>query len=216
MKINWSIFVLFAIIFVFVASIATAEHRMPHTLTSKDQENHTNLVKQMSSDQIKVLSRTYPNFRILKLCSGRFSDGDRDELVLGIWIPLKSKESGKREVLRIGMIWNQDRWEAHLIDDEIKKDDKISNSFPMEWQYTFNDKGFSGDMKCGIESEFRDNSDLSYSLGDKPFFDLNEEGLRNSKPVCFATSDVYNNWDCVVYSPKDKRFRLWFQQAHAD
>jgi len=114
------------------------------------------------------------------------------------------------------MIWNQDRWEVHLIDNEIKKDDKISNSFPMEWQYTFNEKGFSGDMKCGIDSEFRDNSDLSYALGDKPFFDLNEEGLRNNKPVCFATSDVYNNWDCVVYSPKDKRFRLWFQQAHAD
>ncbi len=202
--------------FVFVASIARTEPRIPHTLTSKDQENHTHLVKQMSPDQIKALSRTYPDFRILKLCSGRFSGGDRDELVLGIWIPLKSKGGSRREVFRIGMIWNQDRWETHVIDDEIKKDGNISRSFPMEWQYTFNDKGFSGNMKCGIDSEFRGNSDLSYALGDKPFFDLNKEGLRNNKPVCFATSDVYNNWDCVVYSPKDKRFRLWFQQAHAD
>jgi hypothetical protein len=86
----------------------------------------------------------------------------------------------------------------------------------MSWQYTFNKTGFSGAMKCGVGSEFRENSDLSYVLGDKPFFDLKENGLSDNKPVCFATSDVYNNWDCVVYSPKEGRFRLWYQQVHAD
>ncbi len=86
----------------------------------------------------------------------------------------------------------------------------------MHWQYAFSDNGFSGEMKCGIDSEFRGNSDLTHALGDVPFFDRKEKGLQNNKPVCYATSDVYNNWDCVVYSPADKRFLLWFQQAHAD
>ncbi len=210
------IFILLSIIFVFAASIAGTEDHLSHTFTSKDQENHINLLKQMSSSQIKAISRVYPDFRILKLCSGRFSGGDRDELVLGVWKPVKTKEWWKREVHRVGLIWNQNRWEVHIIDDEIEKDKKVSRSYPMKWQYTFNNNGFSGEMKCGIDSEFRDNSDLTYALGDKPFFDLKEKGFQNNKPVCFATSDVYNNWDCVVYSPKDKRFLLWFQQAHAD
>ncbi len=216
MKKKWYIFVLLSIIFVFVASIARTEDQGSRTFTSKDQENHINLLKQMSSSQIEAISRVYPDFRILKLCTGRFSGGDRDELVLGIWNPVNSKIRGKREVHRVGLIWNQNRWEVHIIDDEIEKDKEISRSYPMQWQCTFNKNGFSGQMKCGIDSEFRDNSDLTYALGDKPFFDLKEKGLQNNKPVCFATSDVYNNWDCVVYSPKDKRFRLWFQQAHAD
>jgi hypothetical protein len=71
-------------------------------------------------------------------------------------------------------------------------------------------------MKCGLGSGIEGDPNLTYNLGDKPFFDLKEKGLSNNKLVCFATDDVYNNWDCVVYSPKDGRFRLWFQQAHAD
>ena len=71
-------------------------------------------------------------------------------------------------------------------------------------------------MKCGRASGIEGDPDPTYSLGDKPLFDLEEAGLSNNKRVCFATHDVYNNWDCVVYSPKDGRFRLWFQQAHSD
>lgn len=158
----------------------------------------------------------YPDFRILKLCAGRFSGADRDELVLGIWRPRESKDRLQREVHRIGLIWNKKTWEIHIIDDEIEKDKGISRSFPMQWQYGFNEKGFSGEMKCGIASEFNEKSDLTYALGDKPFFALKEKGLLNNKPVCFATDSVYNNWDCVVYSPTDGRFLLWYQQAHAD
>ena len=102
----------------------------------------------------------------------------------------------------------------HIIDDEIEKDEDVSRSFPMNWQYKMDQNGFAGDMKCGVE--LGKDSDLSGALGDKPFFDLKESGLHKSTPVCFATSDTYNNWDCVVYSPKDGRFRLWYQQAHAD
>jgi len=198
------------------AGIASAEEVTQHVLTPADQKNHARFVKQLSLDQVNALSGMYPDFRILELCSGRFSGADRDELVLGIWKPVQSKDRWKREVHRVGLLWNGKTWDVHVIDDEIEKDKGISRSFPLWWQYTFSDKGFSGGIKCGIETEFSANSDLTYALGDKPFFDLKEKGLFNNKPVCFATDNVYNNWDCVVYSPKDGRFRLWFQQAHAD
>jgi len=86
----------------------------------------------------------------------------------------------------------------------------------MGWQYTLDDRGFAGEMKCGVESEFGKDSALTLILGDEPFFNLKKNGLEGNTIGCFATSDVYNNWDCIVYSPKDGRFRLWFQQAHAD
>ena len=216
MKKDRSIFVLLIITLGTVTSMARPEDRAPHALTRKDQDNHLDLLREISSEQVKALSNIYPDFRILKLCSGRFSGADREEVVLGIWKPVESRDWWKREVHRVGLIWNGHGWEVHIIDDEIEKDKELSRSVPMEWQYTFNDKGFSPAMKCGVESEFRDNSDLTYILGDKPFFDLKEKGLLNNKPVCFATHNVYNNWDCVVYSPQEGRFQLWFQQAHAD
>jgi hypothetical protein len=196
--------------------IAGAEDITPYALTATDQKNHAELIKKLSADQLKAISNVYHDFRILKLCSGRFSGADQDELVLGILKSVDSKDQGKREVHRVGLLWKGKAWEAHNIDAELEKDEAISRSHPMRWQYTFTKKGFSGDMKCGIESEFSDGADLTYGLGDKPFFDLKEKGLVNNKPVCFATDDVYNNWDCVVYSPQDGRFRLWFQQANAD
>ena len=185
-------------------------------LTPLDQQKHAAFAQQLSPDQSKALSVLYPDFRILALCTGRFSGADRDELVLGIWKPVASADRGKREVHRVGLLWQGKAWEVHVIDDEIEKDEKISRSFPLQWSYLFTQKGFSGGMKCGIESEFKGTSDLTYALGDRPFFDLEEQGLQGNKPVCFATDRVYNNWDCVVFSSKEGRFRLWFQQAHAD
>lgn len=195
---------------------ASAEPGSAHVLTPSDMRNHTTLFQQLSSDQVEALKRKYPGFRILKMCSGHFSGTDRDELVLGLWNPKVSEPALKREVHRVGLIWDRNRWVVHVIDDEIKKDENISRSFPMKWQYAFTESGFSGDLKCGIDEEFKGDSNLTYALGDKPFFDLNKEGLKKNKPVCFATSDTYNNWDCIVFSSKKGRFRLWFQQAHAD
>ena len=138
----------------------------------------------------------------------------RDELILGIWKPVESTDWWKREVHRVALIWSKTAWTVHVIDNEIEKDKNLSHSFPMAWQYRFSDKGFAGEMKCGVE--LRKDPDLSGALGDKPFFDLQKMGLSEDKVVCFGTSDTYNNWDCVVFSPTDDRFRLWYQQAHAD
>ena len=173
-------------------------------------------MQQLSVEQIAALNGAYPGFRVLKLCSGRFSGGNRDELVLGLWKPVESKQWWKREVHRTALIWTPKGWEVHVIDDEIEKDEKLSRSFPMNWAFSLTSAGFAADMKCGIDGEFSERSQLTHLLGDKPFFDLDKEGLNKNKIVCFATSDTYNNWDCLVFSAKDRRFRLWYQQAHAD
>jgi hypothetical protein len=198
------------------ALIADAGEPARSALAPIDLQKHAAFALRLSPDQAKALSARYPDFRILTLCSGRFSGADRDELVLGIWKRVEPTGQRKREVHRVGLLRQGNAWEVHSIDDEIEKDAAISRSFPLQWSYRFTQKGFSGGMKCGIESEFKDTTDLTYALGDKPFFDLKEQGLLANKAVCFATDTVYNNWDCVVYSPKDGRFRLWFQQAHAD
>jgi hypothetical protein len=184
----------------------------PHQLTSSDQRNHLVLLKKMLPEQRAAIAKVYPDFRILKLCPGRFSGAKRNELVLGLWKPTESPE--KREVHRVGLLWNGSAWVTHIIDNEVQKDKNISRSNPLGWEYAFTDKGFVGEMKCGVNLEKEPL--LHPDPYRKPFFDLRSMGLQKDKTVCFATSDVYNNWDCLVFSPKDKRFRLWYQQVYAD
>ena len=177
---------------------------------------HKSLIKQLSEDQISALESVYSDFRLVKLCSGHFSGGKQEELVLGAWKPVEADTQWKTPIHRVGLIRVDSTWQVHVIDDEIEKDEDMSHSFPMQWKYSLTDSVFAGEMKCGIESEFGKESDLTTDLGDKPFFDLKKAGLQNNKVACFATDDVYNNWDCVVYSPDESRFKLWYQQAHAD
>jgi hypothetical protein len=199
-----------------VAVSASADAGAPRELAPADEQNHKLLMHQLSVEQIAALNAAYPGFRVLKFCSGRFSGADRDELVLGLWKPVDSKQWWKREVHRVGLIWTPKAWEVHVIDDEIEDDKNLSRSFPMNWAFSLTSAGFAAEMKCGIDGEFSEHSQLTHSLGDKPFLDLYEAGLNKNKVVCFATSDTYNNWDCLVFSSKDRRFRLWYQQAHAD
>lgn len=177
---------------------------------------HRDLVEQLSADQVALLSRAYPGFRLVRACSGHFSGVDTTETVLGLWKPLDAAQPTKPAVRRVGLIWSGTAWDLHAIDDELETDQTVSRSFPMRWYYTLEEGGFAGGMKCGAESEIARDPDLSRVLGDKPLFDLESKGLQNNTIVCFATDGVYNNWDCLVFSPADGRFRLWFQKAHAN
>jgi hypothetical protein len=202
---------MFGVVAVADSSLALAT---PRQLTSSDQKNHLVLLKKMLPEQRAAIAKVYPDFRILKLCPGSFSGAKRNELVLGLWKPLESSEPGKREVHRVGLLWSGSAWVVHNIDDEIQKDESVSRSFPLNWEYAFTDKGFTGAMKCGVN--LGKEPQLHPGRSQKPLFNLRSMGLQKNKAVCFATSDVYNNWDCLVFSPKDKRFRLWYQQAYAD
>lgn len=195
---------------------AVAQDSTAAALTASDQARHLDLARQLSPEQTAVLAGLHPDFRILSLCAGRFSGGKDTELVLGIFQPSDSGDAAAAAVHRVGLIKSATGWTAHAIDQEIQQDEAISRSLPMGWQYTLDDSGFAGRMKCGVEGEFGEGSDLTHALGDQPFFDLAKTGMQDHKPVCFATDDIYNNWDCLVFSPSDDRFKLWYQQAHAD
>lgn len=186
-----------------------------HVWGKAEQKKHVELVKQLSADQIKAVSKIYPDFKVVAVCPGNFSGSGKEELVIGVWKFVESEDPWNRGIHRLGLIWNKNSWDVHNIDDELEKDDEISDAHPMLWQYEFNETGFVGDWRCGVESEFKGDSVLSMD-GNKPKFDAKKMGLEKNKPVCFASSDTYNNWDCVVYSPRDGRFRLWFQQVYAD
>lgn len=177
---------------------------------------HQQYIKYLSKEQKSILDSSYPDFQLVAVCPGNFSGDTQNELVIGIWTPVESGKRQLQEIHRVGLVYHELSWSIHSIDDELEKDRELSNSYPMRWDYKLNDETFVADMKCGINSEFSKDSDLTYSLGDKPFFSLQKTGLSKNKIACFATSDVYNNWDCVVYDPKEQRFKLWYQQAHAD
>ena len=138
---------------------------------------------------LEAVARVYPGFQVVADCRGAH--------VYGILDPASGK------VRRVGVIDGV----VHDIDDELKKDEDVSRSLPMRWHTTLDEKGFRGDIRCGGMGE---------ALEEEPLFDLGKAGLRKEDVVCFATDDVYDNWDCVVWSPKDGRFRLWYQKAHAD
>jgi hypothetical protein len=170
---------------------------------------HGRLASQLSAEQSDALSALHPGFQVLSVCSGRFSGGTRDELVVGIRNP-----TGK--VHRAGLLWQSSRWEIRDIDAELDRDRVITRSYPLSWAYTLTEKGFIGEMKCGSEAALRKEDRLSNLRGEHMVFDLANAGLARHTAACFASHEVYDNWDCVVFSPKDGRFRLWFQKARAD
>ena len=129
------------------------------------------------------MSKAYADFRILALCSGHFSGAGQSEWVVAVWKPVQSEQHWKRQVHRVGLVLNKTVWEVHIIDDEIEKDKDLSRSFPMHWQYSLDENGFVGKMKCGVASEFGKDSDLTDAPGDKPFFDLKKMGLQRNKVV---------------------------------
>lgn len=202
----------------FASPLAAGQAAPESAFPALAEKRHRELIPQLTADQQKALAKVYPGFRLVSVCPGNFSGQGSGagvaEKVLGVWKPLPTSQAWKSPVHRVGLIWGQGHWEVHLIDEEIEKDASLSHSFPMKWQYQLDAKGFAGPTKCGVRSEFRPGSDLTGQ--DKPFFDLKQQGLARNQVICFATDDVYNNWDCLVYSPKDKRFRLWYQQVHAD
>jgi hypothetical protein len=105
------------------------------------------------------------------------------------------------------LVLTGDKWALHDIDQELLQDERLSNSFPVDWP-----PSRAGATKCSARpARDRDLSNAGRPLG-RALFAL-PVGRANA---CFATSDEYNNWDCVAYSPSQGRFKLWYQQVFAD
>lgn len=192
------------------ANITAAQLGIPaHSIVSLNKQYS----KRLLPEQARVLAEDYPDFQVVDLCSGHFSGADAHELVLAVLSSARKGSRIKWNVHRIGLIRDRSKWVVHNIDKELQLDADISRSLPMHWTYALTNNDFASYFQCGLD--LKTDKQIGV-LGDKPFFDRTKLGLQENTVVCFGTSSTYNNWDCVIYSPKDDRFRLWFQQAHAD
>jgi len=156
------------------------------------------------SNQYDRLKNRYSDQRVFRTCVGRFGGLSDRDAVVGVL--------SRGVAHRLALIWDGAEWELHDIDAELKQDAGRSRSLPMRWNYSV-----LGDPAEDFRCDLKLGQDHRIGVeGDKPLFERDRFGVKDNTAVCFETDDTYNNWDCAVYSPKDKRFRLWFQQAHAD
>ena len=184
------------------------------TLAEALDARHARLVAQLAPAQKQALAAAHPGYRLIALCR---PGGAADELLVGLWRPVEAARSHlERRVDPVGLVKTKAGWAVHGVEDEIADDARKTSASGLHWEYTFDKARLAVALKCGAASEFGPHSDVTDRLGDKPLFDLKEKGLQLSRVTCLATDSVYNNWDCVVYSPSDGRYRLWFRQAHAD
>lgn len=155
-------------------------------------------------NQYDRLKNRYSDEQVFRTCVGRFGGRSDRDVVVGVL--------SKGVAHRLALIWDGAEWELHDIDAELKLDQSLSHSWPMRWNYSVQGDP-AGDFRC----DFKLGKDARIGVeGDKPLFDRDSLVVKDDTAVCFETDKTYNNWDCVLYSPKDRRFRLWFQQAHAD
>jgi hypothetical protein len=162
------------------------------------------LAARLSPEQQALVERAYPGAQLVSACGGNFSGKSAQELVLGLLTP---EATEKQRVIRVGLVLAGDKWTLHDVDQELLQDERLSHSFTMDWPLSQ-----AGEYKCSAAPA----REIGLNNAGKPlgraFFTL-PAGRANA---CFATSDTYNNWDCVAYSASQRRFRLWYQQAFAD
>jgi hypothetical protein len=166
--------------------------------------------------QLRALERDFPNSKILSTCRGNYSGNSPDELVLTV--TSASDTARNRAISRVGLTFSDNEWSIHRIDVEIKMDSAVSHASHIdEWDHPADPEKFAKTIKCNVVL----NSDKTFSqngklLGRPPFFKLAEMGKRSVTNACFSSSAEYNNWDCVAYDARQRRFRLWYQQVFAD
>jgi hypothetical protein len=154
---------------------------------------------QLLPEQKTLLDREYPGARIVFACNGNFSGSSGHEKMLALATP-----AGTRSPARVGLVLERGAWALHHIDKELLGDSRLSRHFPLDWT--------GAAVKCSATpGRDPDLGNDGKPLG-RSFFRLGA-GAANA---CFATSEQYNNWDCVGYSPRERRFRLWYQQVFAD
>jgi hypothetical protein len=154
----------------------------------------------MNAQQLYLFQHAYPNAQVIFDCQGNFTGASDQEHVLGIQRPGAQPE-------RIGLVLDSGKWLFHDIEAELKADKLPPRRWPQRWEAP--PAGLA--PLCNIDPHRA--RDLNYHgtlLGGKPFFRL----PAGHATACFATSEQYNNWDCVAYGTG--HFRLWYQQVFAD
>jgi hypothetical protein len=172
--------------------------------------------RSLSDRQQRAIDRSFPNSKILSICSGNFSGNSPDEMILTLVAASNATEPNA--VHRVGLTFSDNKWNVHSIDNELMKDSSLSNSSHVEqWNHPADPEKFAQNVKCNVSLRY----DKLFSQNGKPmgrplFFKAPNSQKGVTANTCFSTVAEYNNWDCVAYDPKQSRFRLWYQQVFAD
>jgi hypothetical protein len=195
-----------------LASETTSEQFLPMGGGESDALGLTRLIE----PQRRALERAFPNSKILVVCKGNYSGNSPNELILTV--TSASHTANRGPVSRVGLIFSDNEWRIHSIDGEIKMDSAISHASHLdEWNNPADPEKLANSVKCNaVLKTDKDLSNNGKLLGRAPFFNPAKIGKRSGTNACFSSSAEYNNWDCVAYDPRQRRFRLWYQQVFAD
>lgn len=154
----------------------------------------------LDAEQLSLFKTAYPGAEIVFDCQGNFSGGSSHEHVLGI------VRSGQAPV-RVGLTRDGGMWRFHDVERELKSDKLPARHYPYEWEAPPSGAAPKCNVQPAREAELSDQGNV---LGGRPLFALRPDRAN----ACFATSQQYNNWDCIAY--RNGQFRLWYQQVFAD
>ncbi len=193
------------------ASSITAEAPAPAEL----QHLHQGILKTLSAEQAMAITTQKPSLLVVTSCVVHVNDASKEERIFGAVLP-NAESQLANQLTPVGLVWEHGKWVLHFINSDIAKDkwgrDRIT------WDYKTSGGVVSAAIKCGTDP-YQD-ADISDGKGhmhlDKVKFALGKEPAKAKPAVCFGTDSTYNNWDCVLFSRKDNRFRLWYRQAMAD
>lgn len=183
--------------------------------SSYSHANETTIPDEINS----IITDNLPEQKVFEACAIPSGDKTHPHWFVGL---VASEAVQKKAVLsnntlaidRIGVVWLDGKYHFQNIDADISKDLKKA-SFQTWVADTQQTGRYYEDFvtKCGLNN--KNSKNLSFK-DFKPYFSLSSLHLTQKDVVCHTTSDVYGNWDCLVFHPKKKRFVYWFQQLYAD
>jgi len=172
----------------------------PPRIEASDQR----LRQELTPSERAALDAAYPLATLVDSCHGSFSGRSVSERIL-VLVTGASAPGGQAQprVERVGLVHDGKSVAAKSLEQTDRRRD---------WQYAFNGRRFAGVFRCRVKPG-KDEDVLD--PGARARIHPTAEGIRGDA-VCFATSAVYNNWDCFLYHPAKRQFLLWFEQAFAD
>ena len=173
---------------------------------------HQGILRTLSAEQAAVLSAQQPPLLLVSSCPVHLGDVNRDERILGAFQG-DPADQARTVPAPAALVWENGKWALHLLNADIARD--AWGREPIQWEFGV----AAATVKCGIDP-YQD-ADLTEKKGQllehqRVYFSLDKKAALAKPAVCFGTSDTYNNWDCVLFSQKNRRFSLWYRQEYAD
>lgn len=179
------------------------------------QQLHRDLLKALPAEQATAITAEQPSLLVVTSCVVHVNGAGKEERIVGAVLP-SAEGQPDNQLTPLAVMWEHGKYVLHFINSDIAKDQWGKDR--IHWDYTINHGVVSAAIKCGTdpyhEADISDNKGHMHVA--KVKFPLTKKEAAAKPAFCFGTDSTYNNWDCVLFNRKDKRFRLWYRQAMAD